>query len=145
MDNISSAPKKIGNLSLNQIFLIILVASVLLGTSAGYILANSKTGAKLATSTSSGHTSQTPKTASADKSTFKDFAEGTIQKKETPKDGEYTEGTHVLIRTGAVPVALTSSVVDLSQYEGKHVVVYGQTQKAIKEGWLMDVGLVEIK
>ncbi len=49
----------------------------------------------------------------------------------------------MLVRDGAVPVALTSSVVDLSQYEGKKVKVYGETQKAIKEGWLMDVGKVE--
>jgi len=40
---------------------------------------------------------------------------------------------------------LTSSVVDLSQYEGKKVKVLGETQKAIKEGWLMDVGKVEVQ
>ncbi|KKS13460.1 MAG: hypothetical protein UU67_C0024G0017 [Candidatus Daviesbacteria bacterium GW2011_GWB1_41_5] len=64
---------------------------------------------------------------------------------ESKDPSEYVEGTHILVRDGAVPVALTSSVVDLSEYEGKKVKVFGETQKAIKEGWLMDVGKVETK
>lgn len=121
----------------------ILVASIALGALAGYLFAGSnKTVSKeIATATS-----QTPKVASQDTSTFRDFAEGTIQVKPAPKNGgDYSEGTHMLIRDNAVPVALTSSVVDLSQYEGKKVKVYGETQKAVKEGWLMDVGKVELK
>ncbi len=142
-----SPVRKLGNFSLNQIFTAILVSSIVLGIGAGYILASGKTTGSLTTTTSDGKntTSGAPKTAAQDKSTFRDFAEGTIEKREAPKEGEYTEGTHVLVRTGAVPVALTSSVVDLSEYEGKKVVVYGETQKAIKAGWLMDVGLVETK
>lgn len=87
----------------------------------------------------------TAKSANQDTHTFRDFAEGTLTKKPTPKAGvaDYSEGTHILVRENAVSVALTSSVVDLSQYEGKKVKVYGETQKAIKEGWLMDVGKVE--
>lgn len=85
-----------------------------------------------------------PKTALQDTRTFRDFAEGTVKiKPPTKNSSDYSEGTHLLERTGAVPVALTSSVVDLSQYEGKKVKVYGETQKALKEGWLMDVGKVE--
>lgn len=85
-----------------------------------------------------------PKTAQQDNRTFRDFAEGTLKVKPQPKNpNQYVEGTHVLERTGAIPVALTSSVVDLSQYEGKNVKVFGETQKALSEGWLMDVGKVE--
>lgn len=85
-----------------------------------------------------------PKTAQQDNRTFRDFAEGTLKVKPAPKNpNQYSEGTHVLERTGAVPVALTSSVVDLTQFEGKKVKVFGETQKALKEGWLMDVGKVE--
>ena len=85
-----------------------------------------------------------PKTAEQDAGTFRDFAEGILQPKPEPDDpSEYTEGTHYLQRDGAVPIALTSSVVDLSNYEGKKVKVFGETQKAVKEGWLMDVGKVE--
>lgn len=143
---VSSPVKKLGNFSLNQIFLGILLLSLVLGIGAGYLLSSSKGSPSLTSSSSSGtKTTDAPKTAAADKSTFKDFAEGTLQKKEALKEGEYAEGTHILVRTGAVPVTLTSSVVDLSEYEGKKVVVYGQTQKAIKAGWLMDVGLVEAK
>ena len=85
-----------------------------------------------------------PKTATQDTRTFRDFAEGTVKvKPQTKNSSDYGEGTHILERAGAVPVALTSSVVDMAQYEGKKVKVYGETQKALKEGWLMDVGKVE--
>lgn len=130
--------------SLNKIFLGVLIASVILGVSAGYLLAASNKSTQQTAITSEKGT--TAKAASQDTQTFRDFAEGTIQKRPAPKNpNEYLEGTHLLIRDGAVPVALTSSVVDLSQYEGKKVIVRGETQKAIKEGWLMDAGKVELK
>jgi len=90
-------------------------------------------------------TQPTAKAANQDTRTFRDFAEGTLTKKPEPKKGviDYSEGTHLLVRQNAVSVALTSSVVDLAQFEGKKVKVFGETQKAIKEGWLMDVGKVE--
>mgnify|MGYP001585300902 CR=1 FL=1 len=127
--------------SQNHLFIIILVLSVILGAVAGILLSgNQKMASKAPLIT------EKPKTASVDNRTFKDFAEGTIQPRPTPKDpGEYVEGTHFLVRQGAVPVALTSSVIDLSKYENKSVKVYGETQKALKQGWLMDVGKVEEK
>lgn len=116
----------------------ILVIALVAGIGTGYLLASS--GPKNAPIS----LNQQPKHASQDIKTFRDFAEGKITKKPELKNGEaYTEGTHLLIRDGAYPVALTSSVVDLSQYEDKEVKVYGETQKALKEGWLMDVGKVE--
>lgn len=131
--------------SLNRIFIIILVAAVILGTSSGFILAKGK-GRSAPGTNQSTDSGSTPKSAQQDNRTFRDFAEGTIQKRPAPKNAdEYVEGTHLLVRDGAVPVALTSSVVDLTQYEGKRVKVFGETQKAIKEGWLMDVGKVETK
>lgn len=129
------------NFNTNKILVIILVISVILGTTTGYIL-NTKSPSKIKSNGQNG--SQPPKSAGQDTRTFRDFAEGTIKAKPAPKDPtQYSEGTHFLERTGAVPVALTSSVVDLSLYEGKKVKVYGETQKALKEGWLMDVGKVE--
>lgn len=128
--------------SLNKIFLGILATSIILGSLAGYLLASSNK----SSTPQLPATSEKPKTASQDSRTFRDFAEGVIQKRPEPKTTEeYVEGTHLLVRDGAVPVALTSSVVDLSLYEGKKVKVFGETQKAIKEGWLMDVGKVEAK
>lgn len=130
------------NLDLNQIFVATLVASVVLGVGAGLVLTKSGGNTSIKSAVTN---AGAPKQASQDNQTFRDFAEGTLQKRPAPKNGDdYQEGTHLLIRDGAVPVALTSSVVDLSQYEGKKVRVYGETQKAIKEGWLMDVGKVEV-
>lgn len=76
-----------------------------------------------------------------DKKTFKDKAEGTLR--EGGIDGE---GQFHLERPGGESqnVYLTSTTVDLSQYLGKKVRVWGETFKAEKAGWLMDVGLVEV-
>lgn len=144
MELTTSSPLKYLQMSnINKIFLSVLISSAILGTLAGYLLSTSnKTANQLASSSST----RQANVASQDTKTFRDFAEGVIQKKPAPKNpNDYTEGTHLLIRTGATPVALTSSVVDLSQYEGKKVKVFGETQKAIKESWLMDVGKVELE
>ena len=123
----------------------VVVVFALVGVFSGYFMSgNSGKGGSLSSNPLAGIGA--PKTASQDNTTFRDFAEGTIKAKPQPKDpSQYSEGTHVLERPGAVPVALTSSVVDLAQYEGKKVKVFGETQKALKEGWLMDVGKVEVE
>ena len=78
----------------------------------------------------------------SDKQTFKDSAEGVIE-----AGGLDSEGTHKLIRDGgpSQTVYLISSVVDLDQFIGKQVTVWGQTMGAKKAAWLMDVGKVEIQ
>lgn len=117
----------------------VVIAALVLGILTGYILSTKNSGSNV-----SSLVAGKAKTAGQDTRTFRDFAEGVIKAKPAPSDpSEYVEGTHTLIREGGVPVALTSSVVDLSQYEGKKVKVFGETQKALKEGWLMDVGKVE--
>lgn len=124
--------------SVTRVLYIVLGVALILGLTTGYILANKQPSSitKIA--------NQAPKAAQQDTQTFRDFSEGVIKPKPTPKDpSEYSEGTHILERDRQTPVALTSSVVDLSQYEGKKVKVYGETQKALKEGWLMDVGKIE--
>lgn len=122
-----------------RLLLGVVISALVLGTLTGYIL-----------STRGGSSQVSPlltgpaKNPQQDTRTFRDFAEGVIKLKPQPSDpSQYVEGTHTLERQGAVPVALTSSVVDLSKYEGKKVKVFGETQKALKEGWLMDVGKVE--
>lgn len=76
-----------------------------------------------------------------DKKTFKDQAEGIL--KEGGVDGE---GSFHLVRPGGESqnVYLTSTTVDLSQYIGKKVRVWGETFAAKKAGWLMNVGQLEI-
>lgn len=123
-----------------KLLLGVVIAAVVLGVFTGYLLSTKGTGYQTSPLSVVG----TPKNPQADTRTFRDFAEGTLKARPEAADpDEYVEGTHILERTGGVPVALTSSVVDLSQYEGKKVKVFGETQKALKEGWLMDVGKVE--
>lgn len=82
---------------------------------------------------------------STDVKTFRDNAEGVVQKNDA-KNGGYQEGPHVLIRDNnpSHNAYLTSSVVDLDLYVGKKVRVWGETNKGLKAGWLMDVGRVEV-
>ncbi|MEK7592539.1 MAG: hypothetical protein AAB508_04050 [Patescibacteria group bacterium] len=76
-----------------------------------------------------------------DAQTFKDSAEGMLD-----AGGFNGEGTHTLVRDGgpSQTAYLMSSVVDLDQFVGKKVKVYGQTIAAKKASWLMDVGKIEI-
>ena len=78
---------------------------------------------------------------STDTKTFRDTAQGVIE-----AGGLNGEGTHKLIRTGgpSQTVYLVSSIVDLDQYVGKKVDVWGETIRAQKVGWLMDVGRLKM-
>lgn len=133
-------PLTLGFDNISRLVLIVIILSLVLGIGTGYILSQRPNSI-----TKKLPIDQPPKTAEQDTRTFRDFAEGVIKAKPADEDGAYTEGTHFLEREGAVSVAVTSSVVDLSKYEGKKVKVHGETQKALKEGWLMDVGKVEEK
>src|SRR3989344_4572492 len=91
--------------NLTKTLIMVLVASIILGGITGYILSS-----KTTTRKNGLITGQPPKSAAQDTKTFRDFAEGTIKIKPAPKDpNQYSEGTHFLERTGANPVALTSS------------------------------------
>lgn len=119
-------------------FFIFLAAAVILGTALGFGL----TKIPKKTDTTNVSSAKAEKTVGiADKKTFKDSAEGTL--KEGGVDGE---GSFHLQRPGGESqnVYLTSTTVDLSQYLGKKVRVWGETFSAEKAGWLMDVGYVEI-
>jgi len=125
-----------------KILMAVLIVAVTFGIGTGYMLAPnaSSNGNRIAL------IEKEPETAAQDDRLCRDFAEGKVTPRPTPKNGQgYTEGTHTLVRDGANPVALTSSVVDLSKYENKTVKVTGETQKALKEGWLIDVCRVEEK
>lgn len=72
---------------------------------------------------------------------FKDTTAGVLE-----KGGVDGEGTHHLIREGgpSQTAYLTSSVLDLDQFVGKKVQVWGETFQGQKAGWLMDVGRLKI-
>lgn len=122
----------------SKIFTGVYIIIILLGVATGYLL-SAKTGSGGLTQQST--TIKTDKVAgSTDATTFKDSAEGTIE-----KGGLDGEGSHKLIREGgpSQTAYLVSSVIDLDEYVGKKVRVWGQTMTAKKVSWLMDVGKIE--
>jgi hypothetical protein len=129
------------NKTMKKTVMIVYIVLVILGIGTGFLLSGQKLFISKATvknqTVNDGKT-----TGSADAKTFKDSAEGKLQ-----KEGLDGEGTHQLIRPGgdSQTVYLLSSVIDLDQYVGKDVKVWGQTQAAEKAAWLMDVGKIELK
>lgn len=115
----------------------VLVISIIAGAGTGFLMASS-VGQRIPL------IEKTPEHAAEDTRTFRDFAEGKITKKPEDKKNTNSQGTHLLIRDGATPVTLTSSVLDLSQYENKKVKIYGETNSLPGAGWFMDVGRVEV-
>ncbi len=73
--------------------------------------------------------------------TFPDEATGVLV-----KGGVDGEGSHHIMRPSDASqnVYLTSTVVDLDQFIGHKIKVWGQTNDARKAGWLMDVGKLKI-
>lgn len=120
--------------------LVIGMAIVILGIISGYLLSMP---AKNSINSTSVSTSEEAKSVvgSSDTKTFRDSATGQIE-----AGGVDGEGTHKLLREGgeSQTVFLTSSILDLSQFEYKKVRVWGETNAAAQAGWLMDVGKVEI-
>ena len=117
---------------------IILIA---FGVGTGYLLARSS-GSGSSVPSQKFTTIKTDKIAgSTDATTFKDSAEGVIE-----KGGSDGEGSHKLIREGgpSQTAYLISSIVDLDEYDGKKVRVWGQTMAAENVSWLMDVGKIEL-
>lgn len=124
--------------------LIVLAVAVLLGVGSGYLLTNrensvgipGQNNGKVSSSASKGTI-----IGSNDTKTFKDTVEGVMK-----VGGIDGEGAYHLVRPGgdSQNVYLTSSSVDLSQVVDKKVKVWGETQKAMHAGWLMDVGRVQI-
>jgi hypothetical protein len=112
---------------------------ILLGVGTGYLL-STKTTTKSASVSTKTATITTGKVVGNTDVAFKDSATGVIE-----KGGLDGEGSHKLIRDGgpSQTAYLVSSIVDLDQYVGKKVTVWGQTMTAKKVPWLMDVGKIE--
>jgi len=128
------------------IFMLVIVMGVASGYGLSY-LSGTQNGAKTnasGTKTMSGNNDVASSAGIADKKTFHDNAEGKLVDK-TAKDPD--EGSFKLIRPGgdSQTVYLTSSTVDMSEFVGKEVRVYGETFASDKVGWLMDVGFIEVK
>lgn len=127
-----------------KVFLV-LVLMILLGFGTGYgaSFVSAKTGTSLVPAALNPNAPVKGKMyGNGDPSVFKDTAEGVLQNGGIDGDGEYH-----LVRTGGPSqyVYLTSSSLDLSQFVGLKIKVWGQTQSAQHAGWLMDVGRVEVE
>lgn len=126
---------------------LIVVAIVIAGTFTGYFLANRGIAAlpRKETELTGGATMvQGPKEVGIkDETVFRDTAQGRVEINDSKV---VTEGSHKLIRPGgeSQTAYLTSSVLDLSQFLGKCVQVWGETFAGQKAGWLMDIGRVKI-
>lgn len=118
------------------VFVVIIVGA---GALTGYLLSGKGGGSKLLSAP--GTEQKGKEVGSTDNQTFKDTATGVIE-----KGGLDSEGTHKLIREGGPSqiAYLTSSIIDLDQFVGKKVQVWGETFKGQKAAWLMDVGRVKI-
>ncbi len=124
--------------------ILVLVVVAMLGIGTGYIIAPRAQGGSLSSAIPSvGGASVAKGTVEGtnDIETFKDTTEGVLQ-----DGGIDGEGQYHLVRPGgdSQNVYLTSSIIDLSKYLKHKVKVWGQTQKAQKAGWLMDVGKIEV-
>ncbi|QQS44103.1 hypothetical protein IPM65_00655 [Candidatus Roizmanbacteria bacterium] len=125
---------------------LVLAGALVLGGATGF-LANMVTSKSMSSGNSDTNNSETSEGGSKtsagilDKETFKDTAEGTLR-----EGGFEGEGSFHLERPGGESqnVYLTSTTVDLSEFVGKEVRVWGQTFDAKKAGWLMDVGYIEV-
>lgn len=120
---------------------VIISIFILLGVGTGYLLAQQSAQGS-SPSGNAGGVNVGTSYGSNDTTTFKDTTEGVLQ-----KGGIQGEGQYHLVRVGgdSQNVYLISSLVDLSQFVGHKVKVWGQTQKAQYAGWLMDVGKVEVE
>jgi hypothetical protein len=136
-DNSQKPAKKTSNILFYVVGIGVLV---LAGIGTGYALNKSinkgvtvsETGAKII---------KTEKVVGLLQQNFSDSAEGMLE-----EGGIEGEGTHHLVREGGPSqnVYLTSSVVNMNDYTGKKVKVWGETNTAQKAGWLMDVGRLEL-
>lgn len=128
-------------------WLVVVVVSlfiILAGAYTGFYLALPKAKQLGAYGAVSGQNDHTPSPPDQDVKTFRDRAEGVIERHDV--NDPYAQGTHKLVREGgpSQTAYLVSSVVDLDAYVGKRVEVWGETQASTKVGWLMDVGKVNI-
>lgn len=127
------------------LLVVLAIVVIILGVASGYFASGKKTLIPN-TATKSGVVNKSDITVGTefggkDETIFKDQAIGVIE-----TGGLNGEGTHKLLREGgpSQTVYMTSSTLDLEQFTGRKVQVWGETFKAQKAGWLMDVGRLKV-
>jgi len=128
---------------LKEVFLpsLIILAVILAGAATGWKLSGNKSASSNKAPITAGEAKKGEEVGVDDTATFKDEAEGTLE-----VGGVNGEGTHKLIRPGgdSQTAALTSSVIDLDEFVGKKVHIWGESFGSTKAAWLMDVGKIKI-
>lgn len=127
------------NLALSGVAVVVVV---LLGLGTGWLLSGrNQSLLGINVSTAPGAKTGPNEAGLADEKTFSDSAEGTLV-----EGGINGEGTYHLERSGGVSqnVYLISTVINLQDFVGKKVQVWGQTISGKKAGWLMDVGKIKV-
>lgn len=127
----------------NLVLGLISIVVVLAGIGVGYLLSGAGKNGSSSGGLNSGNSIVTSKNEAgiADESKFSTTTDGVLE-----EGGIGGEGTYHLVR-GSGPsqyAYLTSSVVDLSVFEGKKVQVWGDTISGKKAGWLIDVGKIKV-
>jgi len=124
-------------------FIITTILVILSGVGTGYLLSSKVGGGSGLVNKELGGAAITKGTEIGieDEKTFKGSAEGDLE-----KGGINDEGSHHLVRPGgdSQNVYLTSSAIDLDQFVGRKVKVWGETFSAKSAGWLMDVGKLKV-
>lgn len=117
------------------------VGIVVVGAGTGYLLSRSDGHVSGVASINNQMVKSETEVGSKDTKTFRDTATGIIE-----KNGTNGTGTHKLVRDGgpSQTIYMVSSVIDLDQFDGKKVEVWGETQKVAKVSWFMDIGRVKI-
>ena len=130
----------------NSVAILIAVVLLIVGVASGFMLSRQamlpSIGSKQeGTSGMRGAITKGKVYGTSDEKAFRDSAEGTLE-----KGGVDGEGSHKLIRPGgeSQTAYLTSSTLDLDQFVGRKVKLWGETYKAQRAGWFMDVGRVEV-
>lgn len=123
--------------------LLIVVLVVAAGIFSGLVFSSRGKSEKQAQTAIKNEEDLSPEIQESFSKTFRDEAEGSIEKND--ELDKYSQGTHKLVRPGgeSQTAYLTSTVLDLDQYVGKKVKVFGETFGSSQVGWLMDVGKVE--
>lgn len=140
-DNIFNEERKDMLSPKKPVFLILVVLIIGLGIFTGYKLSRRGGEALIGGEIPKGQIVKGKEFGAKDASSFKDTAMGVLEKNTANE-----EGTHRLIREGgpSQTVFLTSSVLDLDQFVGIKIQIWGETFKSQKAGWLMDVGRIKI-
>ncbi|OGD94475.1 hypothetical protein A2697_04375 [Candidatus Curtissbacteria bacterium RIFCSPHIGHO2_01_FULL_41_44] len=134
-------PQKVSLLKFLPVAIILIVVAT--GATTGLVFSSRNKNSQIQTKASISEENLPKEQRESFTQTFRDQAEGTVEKND--KLDKYAQGTHKLIRPGgeSQTAYLTSSVLDLDEYVGKKVKVFGETFGSSQVGWLMDVGKVE--